>query len=905
LNKGDALPPRGLRRYTIAVHVRPTHSSAVSRPVSGPAVAVFVAVVLAVAGTVAIAPTPAFAAKAKKPVIVPPKLTKFVAPEYPKELLSRGLRGSVMLQIVLDATGKVIKVDVVKSAGAHFDEAAKTAAFKLQFAPATADGEPIPVAIRYRFRFRPEMRVDRRTRSRSLGRYQRRQAVWAFEGFSSLTGLLKERGTGRPLVGMTVMIPRLNKTALTDSEGRYRFGVLPAGKHRVYVPGADHKPLRRTVVVKKAKTTAIDLRPERKSYTLYRATAEAPPQPGQIARRSLSTEEIQRVPGVYGDAFKVVQNLPGVARSGAGLLVVRGSAPQDTQMFIEGQRVRVFYHFGGLYSILNTDILEGVDFTAGGYPVRYGRGMGGVLTARLALPKDDKISGYLESNAFHTGVLVRGAITEDTHFAIAGRRSYIDAILSAVVPDGVLPFSQAPRYYDWQLKLDHRISSNTNFSFLAYGTQDGVRMLIDQPPAAFPDVKGQIANDSGFTGLVGVLRHQNDGWKSRTTAGILFGGVDVKVGNLFRISGGGQELTFRQDFTFGEGPIQLRTGLDVFAAIFDIDARGPVVAFTGERGQIANPPGKGRAGFEVSEVIAQPAAYMDAVFKLSKSLEIVPGVRVDFFRGLGTGQTVTPRINSRYKWDEQLTLKGATGMTSQPAEPPQYMDTFGNPSLLPAECWETSAGFEYNFTDYLDIDLLAFHKYQWNLAVPPEGLIPQPGKIFVNEGTGRVYGAEVLLRHKTHGRFFGWVSYTLQRATRIDHPGEEPRLFGWDQTHIVTAVASYKLPANWEVGARFRLTSGNPQTALTTAVYNEQNDTYTRVRSTCTNCTRLPMFHQLDIRIDKKWVYDTWMFNFYLDVQNVYNRQNPTWIQYNFDASKQVYGTGLPIVPSLGLRAEF
>jgi TonB family protein len=841
----------------------------------------------------------------KAPAIVPPKLKKFVAPKYPRDLLAKGLRGSVVLQLTLTKLGAVSKAEVIQSAGPLFDQAAIDAGQQLQFSPATVEGKPVPVAIRYRFRFRPEMRLDRRGRSRSLGRYQREEMIFAFEGFSSLTGVLVERGTGRPLVGTTVMIPKLNKDAITDPDGRFRFGVLPAGKHRLYVPGTDHKGLRTVVKVANAKTTEVVLRPERKSYTLYRATAEAPPQPGEVARRSLSVEEIQRVPGVYGDSFKVVQNLPGVARVGGGLLVVRGSAPQDTQMFIEGQKVQAFYHFGGLYSIINTDILEGVDFTAGGYPVRYGRGMGGVLTARLALPKEDRWRGYMESNAFHTGALIRGAITKDTHLAIAARRSYIDVILAAVVPDGVLPFSQAPKYYDWQLKLDHKINNKSTATFFAYGTQDGVKALIDQPPAAFPDIVGDIENQSGFTGLIGILRYDEKEWSSRTMAGLLFGGADIKIGNLATFKGSGVEMTLRQDFTFGRGPIQLRTGLDMYHVPYDLEGRGPVVAFTGERGLVGNPPGKGRVSFESNGAITMPGAYVDAVFKLSDALEVVPGVRIDLFRSLAAGETVSPRLNSRLQFDDKLTLKGATGMTSQPAQPPQYFKEFGTPGMLPAQSWETAVGFEYNFTDYLDLDAMVFFKKQWDLHVASPGLIPKPGHVFNNDGTGQIYGFEMLLRHKTHGPFFGWLSYTLQRATRIDHPGEVARLFGWDQTHIVTAVGSYKLPANWEVGLRFRLTSGNPFTPVDTAVYNEQNDTYLRVRSDCLNCARLPAFHQLDLRIDKKVVYDRWMFNFYLDIQNVYNRLNPTFMQYNFDATEKAYGVGLPIIPSLGVRAEF
>ena len=164
---------------------------------------------------------------------------------------------------------------------------------------------------------------------------------------------------------------------------------------------------------------------------------------------------------------------------------------------------------------------------------------------------------------------------------------------------------------------------------------------------------------------------------------------------------------------------------------------------------------------------------------------------------------------------------------------------------------------------------------------------------------------EVLLRRKPGSQFFGWISYTLQHATRIDHPGDPVRLFGWDQTHILTALGTYKLPLNFEIGLRFRLVTGNPTTLNGTAVYNEQTDTYQRVASACQLCARLPTFHQLDVRVDKKFIFDSWMLNLYLDVQNAYNRGNPEGVQYNYDATLSQYATGLPIIPSFGIRGEF
>ena len=839
--------------------------------------------------------------------IEPPQMQTFVKAEYPKDLLDKGLRGQVVLELDLDVEGKVSKATVAESAGPDFDAAALEAGKQLQFSPARAAGKAIPVRIKFRYVFTPEEHLERRPVAPSLGRYDRRGPETAPPGFSSLSGTVTERGTGRPVPGALITLPALGAEAVTDGDGSFRFGSLKAGSHALYLPGADHKPLRTTVTIADGKTTTLRLRAERLSYTIYRASAEAPPEPGEVSRRSLGVEEIQRIPGVYGDAFKVVQNLPGVSRAtaGSGQIVVRGSAPADTIVSIEGVRVPLLYHFGGVYSVLNTDLLDAIDFYPGGYPVRYGRQTGGLIQARLAAPKKDAaLGGYIESNVFHTGALLRIPLGENTQLTVAGRRSYIDAILAIPAVAKQIPFSFAPRYYDYQAKLDHRFGERTDATLLLFGSDDSLKAVLPDPPAAFPDAHGSLESSTHFAGGLAVVRHRGDGWQSSTTLGAVVTGLDASFGSLFRLSISSREYTLRQDFTIGDGPVQLRTGLDLLCNPFAVEIYSPALRSTGEQGQSQqSTTDMNRMGVKQSGFFLSPAVYFDTVLRLHPKLDVVPGVRLDLYRGDSGGETFTPRLNVRYRLTADWTLKAATGMGSQRAQPQELGRSFGNPSLLPFHSYESAAGLEWKVSEAIDLDVQGFRKDLWDVVVVGPGIVPTPP--FVNSGTGRIIGLEVLLRHKAIGPFFGWLSYTLQHATRIDHPGDTERLFGWDQTHIMTALGSYKLPANWEVGARFRLVTGNPMTSIVNSAWNDKSDTYQPVQSACVNCARLPTFHQLDVRVDKKWIYDAWMLNVYLDVQNVYNHANPEAIQYNFDATQHTYATGLPIIPSFGIRGEF
>jgi len=127
---------------------------------------------------------------------------------------------------------------------------------------------------------------------------------------------------------------------------------------------------------------------------------------------------------------------------------------------------------------------------------------------------------------------------------------------------------------------------------------------------------------------------------------------------------------------------------------------------------------------------------------------------------------------------------------------------------------------------------------------------------------------------------------------------------GGDLRLRALAVAGITLGGGWEAGARFRLVSGNPTTPiLGTAYYDADADTFVP-RYGEPGSERLPLFHQLDLRVDKKWTFAHWSLSVYLDVQNVYNRQNPEATLYNFDYTESTTVSGLPILPSLGVRGE-
>jgi hypothetical protein len=161
-----------------------------------------------------------------------------------------------------------------------------------------------------------------------------------------------------------------------------------------------------------------------------------------------------------------------------------------------------------------------------------------------------------------------------------------------------------------------------------------------------------------------------------------------------------------------------------------------------------------------------------------------------------------------------------------------------------------------------------------------------------------------MLKHNPGRWFSGWIAYTISRSER-KYPNEDWKLFYLDQTHIISAVGLVKLPRNWQIGARFRLVSGIPtELYAERGGFNGDSSGYIPVTANMTE-TRLPMVHTLDLRVDKTFVFDWWMLTVYLDVQNVYNNRNVEFTQWNYDFSQHDYVRGLPILPAIGLQAEF
>jgi hypothetical protein len=303
------------------------------------------------------------------------------------------------------------------------------------------------------------------------------------------------------------------------------------------------------------------------------------------------------------------------------------------------------------------------------------------------------------------------------------------------------------------------------------------------------------------------------------------------------------------------------------------------------------------------------APYLEQVVRPWR-FEITLGLRAEYLRYGDTHQWVwDPRSVVRFKLTDWMKLKAATGLFGQPPLPYQLAREAANPRLKPNRSWQSSFGTELTLPYSFEVDSTVFYSHMWQLTRPtPEVRVDENGEtyrpFFTDDGKGRAYGFELLLRRRVEHGLFGWLSYTLSRSERFLEGSEETVVFAFDQTHVLNLAVSYET-GGWTFGGRFTLATGRPVQDILDlngddAVYDADEDDFdpdSRGRR-----VRLPTFHQLDVRIDRAWTWGPVVGSVFLDIINVYNAQNAEGFQYNYDFTKRDKLPGIPFLPTIGVR---
>jgi hypothetical protein len=741
---------------------------------------------------------------------------------------------------------------------------------------------------------------------------------------SILKGTLEERGTRAPLADAEVTaVPSAGSgplppvTATTGLDGRFELDLPAAGSWDVTVAAPAHAPLHETETLGANQSVEVLYRVDRTDYTDYVTVVHVKPAREEVARTTLSHDEVLYIPGTNGDAIRSITNLPGLARPpfNTGLLIIEGSSPQDSAVFVGGGEIQQLFHFEALSSTFNSGIVGSIDYLPSNFSVRYGRVTGGIVDVTPKPGRSDGYHGYGDISLIDGSALIQGPLGQGS-FALAGRRSTIDFWLPYVLKRAGSSLTIAPYYYDYQAEVTQPFLGGTA-NVLLFGSEDRAELVF----------KGDAVDDTTARHFDTDLyfHYLQPSWDY--SRGPLSIHAMLQTGpELQRLSVLSRDIdqdiwnsAGRLDVGYVFDPhLKLETGLDIFDTRFNVDLDLPQANGFGESlgggGPPGNPNAPGERGMESTIHLSespdffQPAAYAQLDLTPLPGLLFMPGVRADYNSYMGK-YSLDPRFTFRLTVHPGTTLKGGIGLFHEAPQPWFFIDrTIGNPDLPFERAVQSSLGVEQELPDAYFFDVTGFYKVLGDMPVVTPGLVTRNGltvaENYAPTQTGTTYGLQVLARKQLTDRWFGWIAYTLSKSTRQDAPGLPSYPFTFDQTHILTVIGSYKITPKWQLGARVLYSSGNMSTPVIGAIFNSDTNRYTPIAG-ATNAFRTPAYFQLDVRLDRRFIFDTWTLDLYVDVQNITNRANVEGFNYNFNYTQRESISGLPIIPSLGVRGEF
>ena len=864
----------------------------------------------------------------RKPDAPPPKVTfprllRHVDPRYPPGAVTAGTAGDVVLKITVERDGTVSEAVVAQGVGHGLDEAAQSAALQLLFEPARTkpDGKAVRATILFRYAFTLQL---------APAADQASQAALP----ATLLGTIVSGEHKTPFAGadITVTYDDGSTAELTSNvNGRFELKDLGSGGLKVEVEATGYE----VIVVREDLVAGETLEVRYRLVPLddvgggdgvIDVVVKGKRPNREVLRRTIERRELNRIPGTKGDALRALENMPGVARPlpFSGMLIVRGSAPQDSITFIDGTPVPLAYHFGGLSSVVPTELIERIDFFPGNFGSQYGRAMGGIVDVALRSPRTDGYHGLAQVDFIDGRLQFEGPIPwlDDWGFMMAGRRSWLDALLTPALEAADADVVQTPAYYDYQFMVENRPDLDSRFRLTFFGSDDG-----------FAIAGGDVEEDAtGEFDLHMAFMRAQASYQARLTGGhrlswmtslnrdvVDFSIYDPNIGRFYIAM---EVLAVNNRLSYSHAIadwLSLNGGLDIAAGEATIAWRIPDKDEP-EDGEPSDAPWVPPQfeEEEFSRTYFRPAGYLEAEITPARHLRIVPGMRLDYTLR-GDHFEASPRLNASYglfPGYPQTTIKAAVGLYPQPPDFLKTVGPDGNPELESNRAIHYGLGLEQDITRQLEVSFEGFVKQLDNLVVAAEST-DEGEEQQVNDGKGYVVGGELLVKYKPDKQFFGWLAYTLSRSSRRDGPNLDDYLISFDQTHILTVLGSYRLGKGWEVGARFRLVSGNLITPLicnpededcvpeVAAIYHAPSARYVTLPGAPQNSERLPLFHQLDLRVDKTWTFETWKLGMYLDVMNVYNHQAAEGVRYSYNMADREYIGGLPIIPSLGMRGQF
>ncbi|OGU57345.1 MAG: hypothetical protein A2V66_03120 [Ignavibacteria bacterium RBG_13_36_8] len=719
----------------------------------------------------------------------------------------------------------------------------------------------------------------------------------------TLRGVVVDSTSGEALAYGNVLVKELTVGASTDSRGYFLIRAVPANRTYTLIVsyiGYITKYISVTITANRMTHLDIALSPSSIELQTIEKVGEKVVETNatDIGLQRIAMRDLEALPkGVETDIFRSLQYVPGVRSTGdvSARYYVRGGTSNQNLVLLNDAPIYNPFHALGMFSVIDPEMINNVEFYKGGFTSEYGGRISSVLKL---ITKDGNKNNYgvkIGASQMTAKAMLEGPIPYGS-FILTGRKSYSTAILKKFLNEKNAPID----FYDVSFKLNY---SDPDFmpisKFTFHGFISGDRLTSDDPYKEdflwFNKVIGfkwfQAAEDSPLFFELGVYLSKFEGE------------VDPKLSSAKRKNNDLDDITLRMDFTYVyESKDEMGVGLK----IMDLQSKLFLNNAFGAASDI------GSSGTNIS-------VYGKYKFLRYDNFGADIGTRVNLTR-LATGGSsqylFEPRISLTYRIFPELAVKGAWGYYIQElttlSDETEIISLFEpwiiTPKYLePARAIHLMGGFEFDVGENLSIDIEGYYKFVRNLPTinnqkffnSDPDLIP---------GSLEAYGGEFFLRYR-FSSFNLTLAYTFSRAYK--------EVEGWvyypkyDSRHTGNVFLEWNLGNNWQTSIAWIYSSELPFTQsigfydkfyfedlYSAAPIFEDYAPYALLSDL--NLGRLPDYHRLDLNLSKKFDFDFMKVYLDLSIINVYNRKNLFY--FKRDTGERV--DMLPFLPTATIKVE-
>lgn len=735
-----------------------------------------------------------------------------------------------------------------------------------------------------------------------------------------IRGKVLDADSGEPVSFADILVVGQKNGTTTDLDGFYTLTGLTSGTYMLYTNflGYDSSSVKitlgnNTVIVqnfyirqKGVLLGAVDVTAKRE-----RARSEV-----QVSRISVSQKDIKLLPslGSEPDIAQYLQVIPGVVSTGdqGGQLFIRGGAPVQNKILLDGLNIYNPFHSLGLFSSFETDVIKNVDVFTAGFDAYYGGRTSAVVDIKTRDGDKSRFKGFVSGSPFAVRGLLEAPIKkfEEGKTSISALVTAKKSLINQV--DNILysyasPSDSTGLPFDFQ-DLYGKISINTeggsSFHFFGFNFSDG----YNNPEIA------NIKWDNQGVGANFKLVPPNSTLIIDGTIGFTNYNTGIIEGNDQPRESAIKELGGNINFNYYSTNLDIKYGIDFRAITTDF-------AFS-------NPFG---VRLVQNQNTSEVGAFLKTKYNLHSRLILEPSFRVMYYAGQSTFSP-EPRLNLKYNITPDFRFKSGAGLYSQnvistsndrdivslfngfltgPEEPVSGIDgkQLGNKLVLSRH---VVAGFEKDLPGNLTVNLEGYYKDFPRIIIINRNKLTNEASNYATE-EGHAYGIDLSLSKKTR-RVDIWATYSLGFVNRFDGVQEYPAVF--DRRHNSNIVFTYYLnnSKNTFLGLRWNFGSGFPFTQ-TRGFYNDQpistsNTDYLTsnpgsfgiIYSSNRNNGRLPDYHRLDLSVTHKFnLTKTTGGEISASAVNTYNRDNI----FYFDRIRYSRVNQLPFMPALSLRIDF